>query len=101
MTEHCTDTSTASLEETNYYRYHKLLMHVGREVLMTLFKESYCKEEGRQWEQSCGPSFLNSKFTDRQSQSYLGKPGVDSIRSGNCDAWDITLLSSLLLVKPG
>jgi serine/threonine-protein kinase len=101
VTEHCTDTSTASLEETNYYRYHKLLMHVGREVLMTLFKESYCKEEGRQWEQSCGPSFLNSKFTDRQSQSYLGKPGVDSIRSGNCDAWDITLLSSLLLVKPG
>ena len=100
-TEQCTDSLSASLEEANYYRYHKLLMHVGREVLMTLFQENYYKEEGKQWEQSCGPSFLNSKFPDRWSQSKLKKPGINSILSGNCHEWDITLLSSLLLFNPG
>jgi hypothetical protein len=76
-------------------------MDVGREVLMTLFKEYYCKEEGKQWEESCGPSFLDSYVPDRHSQSKLRKHDIDSIRSGKCHEWDITLLSSLLLFRPG
>ena len=76
-------------------------MDVGREVLMTTFLESYHKEEGSPWEASCGPAFLSSKFPDAFSQRKLGKHLIDSIREGKCSQWDITLLSSLLVIKPG
>ena len=75
-------------------------MDVGREVLMTAFLESYHKEEGSPWEASSGPAFLNSKV-DHYSQRKLGKHLIDSIRAGKCSEWDITLLSSLLVIKPG
>jgi serine/threonine protein kinase len=101
VTEQCTDSSTVSVERANYNRYWELLLVLGREVLMTLFKEYYCREEGKQWEESCGPSFLDSYIPDRFSQSQLKKEGIDSIRSGKCHEWDITLLSYLLLHSPG
>ena len=99
--EQSKDSSTVSVETANFARYCRLLMDVGREVLMTLFKENYREEEGVQWEESCGPSFFGAKFPDRFSQSNLGKHLIDSICSGKCHEWDITLLSSLLLFTPG
>ena len=68
---------------------------------MTTFMESYHKEERSPWEASSGPAFLSSKFPDAFSQRKLGKHLIDSIRAGKCSEWDITLLSSLLVIKPG
>jgi len=82
------DSSTVSVETTNFARYCRLLMDVGREVLMTLFKENYREEEGVQWEESCSPSFFGDKFPDRFSESNLGKHFIDSICSGKCHEWD-------------
>ena len=82
------DSSTVSVETTNFARYCRLLMDVGREVLMTLFKENYCEEEGVQWEESCSPSFFGDKFPDLFSESNLGKHFIDSICSGKCHEWD-------------
>jgi serine/threonine protein kinase len=101
MKEQSKDSPAVSVETTNFGRYCRLLMDVGREVLMTLFKANYHKEEGAQWEESCGPSFVCAKFPDRFSQSNLGKHLIDSICSGKCHEWDITLLSSLLIFTPG
>ncbi len=101
MTEQCTDSSSMSVEKTNWDKIWELLFNLGREVLMTLFKEYYYKKEGKQWEESCGPSFLDSYIPHRFDQSNLRREGLDSIRSGKCHEWDITLLSSLLLHKPG
>ena len=96
-----TSGASVSSETTNFARYCRLLMDFGREVLMALFKEAHRKEQGMPWEESSGPAFLDSKFPDAFSQRKLGKHLVDMIRGGNCDEWDITLLSSLLCIKPG
>ena len=99
--ERSKDSSNVSSETTNFARYCRLLMDVGREVLMTTFKENYRKAEGVQWEEACGPGFLDAKFPDDVSKRKLGKHLIDCIRSGKCTEWDITLLSSLLVFKPG
>jgi hypothetical protein len=44
---------------------------------------------------------LNEKFPDGPSRRHLQKESVDNIRSGKCEEWDISLLCSLLLYKPG
>ena len=54
-------------------------MDVGREVLMTTFKENYRKAEGVQWEEACGPGFLDAKFPDDVSKRKLGKHLIDCI----------------------
>jgi len=90
-----------SAETTNFARYCRLLMDVGRDVLAAVFKGSYKKEKSNQWTESCGQSFLNNKFPDGASQRQLGKHLVQNIRAGKCEEWDITLLSSLLLNTPG
>jgi hypothetical protein len=101
VTEQSKNSSTVSVETTNFARYVRLLMDVGREVLMTLFKENYRKVEGVQWEESGGPRFFSANFPDRLSQSKLEKHSIDFIRSGKCHEWDSTLLSSLLIFTPG
>ncbi len=88
-------------ETTNFARYCRLLLDVGRDVLAAVFKGSFKKEKNKQWTESCGQSFLNHKFPDGASQRQLGKHLVNNIRAGKCEEWDITLLSSLLLNTPG
>jgi len=92
------ETSKLSVETANFARYCRLLMDVGREVMVTIFRASYQKEAGKSWS---GASFLNDKFPDGHSQRQLGKYFVDHIRAGKCEEWDISLLSSLLLFLPG
>jgi serine/threonine protein kinase len=50
---------------------------------------------------SGGPGFFGAKFPDRFGQSKLRQHLIDSICSGKCHEWDITLLSSLLTFTPG
>jgi len=90
--------SKLSVETANFARYCRLLMDVGRKVMVTIFRASYQKEAGKPWS---GASFLNDKFPDGHSQRQLGKYFVDHIRAGKCEEWDISLLSSLLLSVPG
>jgi len=87
-----------SEETANFARYCRLLMDVGREVMVMIFQSSYQKEARKPWH---GVSFLNDKFPDGTSQRQLGKYFVDNIRAGKCEEWDISLLSSMLLFVPG
>jgi hypothetical protein len=90
-----------SAETTNFARYCRLLMDVGKDVLAALFKGSYKREKNKMWTEFCGESFLIDKFPDVASQRQLGKHMVENIRAGKCEEWDITLLASLLLITPG
>jgi len=95
------ESSKLSVETANFARYCRLLMDVGREVMVTIFRACYQKEAGKPWSESHGASFLNDKFPDGHSQRQLGKHCVDPIRAGKCEEWDVSLLSSLLLCVPG
>ena len=95
------EASKVSAETTNFARYCRLLMDVGRDVLMILFEASYQKEANAPWTESSGRPFLSTHFSDGPSQRRLGKHLVDNICDGQCKAWDITLLSSLLTTTPG
>lgn len=95
-----TNSLNVSAEKTNYARYLRLLMDVGKEVLLSIFKASYKKQEKKLWTDSSGPTFLDNRFSG-PSQRQLGKHLIDNIRTVTCEKWDITLLSSLLLFTPG
>jgi len=91
--------TNVSTETTNFARYCRLLMDVGREVMVSIFRASYQKEKGIPFTESS--NFLKDNFPDGHSQRQLGKHGVDCIRASKCEKWDISLLSSLLLFIPG
>jgi len=96
-----TKATKVSAETTNFARYCRLLMDVGRDVLMILFEASYEKEGNTPWTESSGRAFLSTHFPDGPSQRRLGKHHIDNICNGQCKTWDITLLSSLLTTTPG
>jgi hypothetical protein len=49
-----TNSLNVSVEKTNYARYLRLLMDVGKEVLLSIFKASYQKQEKKPWTDSSG-----------------------------------------------
>jgi len=95
-----TSNSTLSAETTNFARYCSLLYGVSAQVMVNVFKASYQKEAGAPWDVKIAVSFVNDKITGL-SHKKLGSLTVDKIRTGKCEDWDLTLLSSLLLFEPG
>ena len=88
-----TSNTTLSAETTNCARYrllHRLLYGISAQVMVNIFKASYQKEAGAPWDVKIAVSFVNNKIT-----------GNHKIRTGKCEDWDLTLLTSLLLFEPG
>jgi serine/threonine protein kinase len=92
--------SDTSSNRNNFARFCQLLLELTPTIMSSLFKSCFTASEGgRDWSASCGLSLLDKM--DDYNKRRLGKQALDKIVAGNCNDWDITLLSSLLLVKPG
>lgn len=88
--------ASVSSEATNFHRFCRLLQDVGTEILVKIFKVFYEKKEKKPWKASCGSNLLSRMASGKfYTQQYK------IISQGNCEEWDITLLSSLLIHAPG
>ena len=92
--------STSSTDTHNFVRFCRLLLELTPTVLSALFKACFkASEGGKDWSASHADIVLDQ--IDDYGKRRLGKAALDKIVAGECEEWDITLLASLLLIKPG
>ncbi len=95
------DASLPSSDTHNFVRFCRLMLGLTPRVLSSLFKTRFKAtiESGEDWSASHAVTILDQ--IDDYGKRRLGKAALDKIVEGNCEEWDITLLASLLLIKPG
>jgi len=84
------------------YRIQRAILELVPQILGPVLCHAWEQMEGRPWSQaSSGSDLLSQVKRHQELVKRVGKDGLDKVKAGKMNKWDITLFAILLLDDPG
>jgi len=83
------------------YRIQRAILELVPQILQPVLLQAWEQKTNSAWSEGSGTALLGQIRQQKQAEGRIGKAGIDKVKSGAFNKWDITLFSLILVDDPG